>query len=178
MQITEYCNSRNVIFSMLFLFFSVSATAQQVDCAKLQGLTELATQDIDLLIDPLAEKPSLSHPFFLTEVVNPEFVYPVKDPVPGLGEQYIYAIDNQLHYIFSIEGLKKEGVAVKAAETEKAISDCWNQKGWLKERGEFLEHLDFYRLNTGKGEDLWVLVSREESADKERLTVVLLQEPQ
>lgn len=175
MQINIYSNSRNVIFSLLFLFFSVSATAQQVDCAKLQRLTELATQDIDLLIDPLAEKPSLSHPFFLTESLDPEVVYPVKDPVPGLGEQYIYAIENQLHYIFTIEGLKKEGVAEKA---EKAISDCWNQKGWLKERVDSSEHRYFYRLNTGKGEDLWVLVSREESADKERLTVVLLQEPQ
>lgn len=175
MQINVYISSRTVIFILLFLFFSVSATSQQLDCGKLQGLTELAAQDIDLLIDPLAEKPSLSHPFFLTESLDPEVVYPVKDPVSGLGEQYIYAIENQLHYIFTIEGLKKEGVAEKA---EKAISDCWNQKGWLKERVDSSEHRYFYRLNTGKGEDLWVLVSREESADKERLTVVLLQESQ
>ena len=175
---TVYNNSRKIIFSLLVFFFSISVTAQQPNCGKIQGLTELAAQDIDLLIDPLAEKPSLSHPFFLTESIDPEVVYPVKDPVPGFGEQYIYATEDQLYYIFSLEGLKKEKVAGKAAETEKTLAECWKQKGWLKEQIESSEYRYFYRLNTGKGEDLWVLVNREESQGKERRTVVLMQEPQ
>lgn len=178
MQISIYSNSRSVIFSLLLLFFSVSAIAQQADCGKLQGVTELAAQDLDLLIDPLAEKPSLSHPFFLTEPLNPEVVYPVKDPVPGLGEQYIYAKENQLYYIFFIEGLKKEGGAGKTAETEIVMAECWKQKGWLKERIESSDHRYFYRLNTGRGENLWVLVNRDETEGHERRTVVLMRELQ